>query len=88
MRYDEHDRVLVAPARKLVIRWTCKMDRTQAKFKTLSFWFMRLGAIMFAGSRRMRWEGVDIFHFNLDGEIIGKFTYANYPFPRLEDDSR
>jgi hypothetical protein len=88
MRYDEHDRLLDQPARKLAIRWTCRMDLTQASFYSLSFWFMRFAATLSAGSRRVCWEGLDVFHFDPEGKIIGKFTYANYPFPKLKKDPR
>ena len=51
-----------------------------------SFWFLRWVATIFAGSRRVCWEGLEVFHLNLERKILGKFTYANYPFPRFKKD--
>lgn len=83
MRYDEYDRLTDAKDRKMAIRWTCKMDLTQARFYSVSFWLMRWAAQLYAHSTLVCWEGLDVFHFDAEGRITGKFTYANYPFPRL-----
>jgi hypothetical protein len=36
--------------------------------------------------RRAGWYGMDVFHFDDAGKIVGKFSYANYHLPRLRRD--
>jgi hypothetical protein len=37
--------------------------------------------------KRAGWYGTDIFHFDEQGQIVGKFSYANYgPRPHLRRD--
>lgn len=81
MTFDEHDRVIDSPARKAVIRWTCRHDisarRPRGRLLGLA---MRVGAVVFP---RFGWEGLDVFHFNDQGKITGKYTYSNYVLPRI-----
>jgi len=82
MRFDEHDRVIDDASRKAVIRWTCRHDLAAAKSPTLLLLLQRI-VVGFLVGKRFGWEGVDIFHFDGDGRIVGKFTYANYKRPLL-----
>ena len=85
MRFDEHDRIIDTGSRKGVIRWICRMDYTGSKYYSFPFWIQRLAAILVYG-KRVGYEGLDVFHFNAEGKIAGKFTYANYPWPLLRKD--
>jgi len=85
MRFDEHDRLVDIPARKVAIRWICRHDLSGAKFSSWSNWVQRLAVSLTVG-KRAGWEGLDVFHFNPQGQIVGKFTYANYNRPQLRKD--
>ena len=82
MRFDEHDRLIDEAQRKAAIRWICRHDLAGAKTRGLSQALQRLMIGTFVG-QRFGWEGLDVFHFNGNGQIVGKFTYANYTRPRL-----
>lgn len=82
MRFDEHDRLVDEAARKVAIRWICRHDLAGAKFYSWSHWVQRLAVSLSVG-KRAGWEGLDVFHFNAEGKIVGKFTYANYSRPQL-----
>jgi len=83
MRFDEHDRVVDVAARKAVVRWACRHDLSGARFYRFLFWAQRIGAGILFG-KRFGWQGLDIFHFDESGKIIGKFTYANCPWPGMQ----
>lgn len=83
MRFDEHDRLIDQPMRKAAIRWVCRHDLAGAKPANLAQWIQRIVVGLFVGDR-FGWEGLDVFHFNGEGLIIGKFTYANYARPKLQ----
>lgn len=85
MRFDEHDRLIDEGGRKAAIRWVCRHDLAGAKTTGLAQWLQRLVIGSFVG-QRFGWEGLDVFHFNADGKIVGKFTYANYNRPQLRRD--
>ncbi len=85
MTFDEHDRIIDISARKAVIRWVCRHDLSEATFYSWSHWLQRL-AIGISVGKRAGWEGVDVFHFDGAGKIVGKFTYANYNRPLLKKD--
>lgn len=82
MSFDEHDRLIDEAGRKATIRWVCRHDLTIAKPSGLR---QRLqhGVIGLVAGRRFGWEGLDVFHFDEAGCIVGKYTYANYSWPRL-----
>ena len=82
MSFDEYDRLIDEPGRKATIRWVCRHDLTLAKPPGLR---QRLqhGVIGLVAGRRFGWEGLDVFHFDEVGRIVGKYTYANYPWPRV-----
>ena len=82
MRFDEHDRLIDEAQRKAAIRWICRHDLTHAKTSGFSQALQRLVIGTVVGPR-FGWEGLDVFHFNEAGKIVGKFTYANYRQPRL-----
>lgn len=82
MRFDEHDRLVDETSGKAVIRWVCRHDLAAAKSYSLALTLQRLVVGLLVGSR-FGWEGLDVFHFNEAGKIVGKFTYANYTRPRL-----
>lgn len=77
--FDEHDRLVDEPGRRAAIRWTCRLDLAPQHARgggSLLRWLLRARY----GSR-MRWEGTDIFHFDEDNRIIGKYTYASFRRP-------
>lgn len=82
MRFDEHDRFVDSVARKAVSRWVCRHDLAGAKLLSLPLLLQRVAVRLLVG-RQFGWQGVDIFHFDAAGMIVGKFTYANYGRPRL-----
>lgn len=83
MRFDEHDRLIDEGARKAAIRWVCRHDLAGAKANNVAQLVQRLVIGTFIG-QRFGWEGLDVFHFNIAGKIVGKFTYANYNRPLLK----
>jgi ketosteroid isomerase-like protein len=85
MRFDEHDRLVDQNTRKATVRWICRHDLAGAKPMNISQWVQRLAVRLFIGDR-FGWEGIDVFHFDDAGLIIGKFTYANYARPQLRRD--
>lgn len=72
MRFAVNDWVVDEPARKAVIRWVCQHD-----FSTTKPWPLRVLFRVLYG-RRAGWYGIDTFHFDQRGQIVGKFSYANY----------
>ena len=80
MRFLVDDRVIDENARKAAIRWVCQHDFAKA--------VPRLRGLLYAAlyGRRCGWYGTDIFHFDEQGKIAGKFTYANYGRPHLRRD--
>ena len=85
MRFDEHDRLIDDASRKAAIRWICRHDLAGPKPYSLGLTLQRVAVGLLAGSR-FGWEGLDVFHFNDAGKIVGKFTYANYTRPQLRKD--
>jgi hypothetical protein len=72
MRFAVHDQVIDERARKATIRWVCRHE-----FSTVPSLFQRWLLRLLYG-RRAGWSGTDTFHFDADGKILGKFTYAHY----------
>lgn len=85
MRFDEHDRLIDEGECKAAIRWVCRHDLSRAKASGFPQTLQRWVIGTFVG-QRFGWEGLDVFHFNEDGKIVGKFTYANYTRPRLRSE--
>lgn len=87
MRFDTRDLVIDVAARKAAFRWVCRHDldalSAQKPFDRLRRAGMRL---LFGG--RFAWQGLDVFHFDANGKIVGKFTYGWYgAFPHLQRES-
>ncbi|WP_328769503.1 YybH family protein [Streptomyces sp. NBC_00286] len=77
--FDEHDRLIDEQQRRAAIRWTCRLDlapQHTCGTKSVLRWALRARY----GSR-MRWEGTDIFHFDEELRITGKYTYASFRRP-------
>jgi len=77
MRFDELDRVIDVENRKVTIRYICRHDISQMKPRGLSMTLLRIVARLVYGDK-FGWQGVDVFHFDGDGKIKGKFTYGWY----------
>jgi ketosteroid isomerase-like protein len=85
MTFDVYDKVIDAQRRRATIRWACRLDLTgdHGRRATPAMrWWARL---RYGG--RLRWHGLDVFHFDTDGRITGKFTYATFRLPLMERDS-
>src|SRR6185503_3348119 len=80
MQFVVDDRLVDEDARKAAIRWVCRHDLTRA-VPRLRRWLLkaRFGP-------RVGWYGIDVFHFDADGKITGKFSYANYDRPQMRRD--
>ena len=72
MRFVVDDEVVDEGARKATIRWVCQHDFSTVK-STVQRWLFTA-----AYGRGAGWYGTDIFHFDENGKITGKFSYANY----------
>ena len=77
MRFDERDMVIDVENRKAAFRWVCRHDISHAKPRGL-VWFLRGISIRLVLGKRFGWQGVDVFHFDADGKIKGKFSYGWY----------
>jgi hypothetical protein len=80
MRFLVDDRVIDEGARKAAIRWVCQHDVARAVPRLRGLFFRLLYG------RRFGWYGTDIFHFDGQGKIAGKFSYANYSRPQIRRD--
>jgi hypothetical protein len=81
MRFDEYDRLYDVDNRKAALRWICRHDITGRKGVRVNI-FLRLRTLIGLGAM-LGWEGMDCFHFNAEGKITGKYTYASYRRPLL-----
>lgn len=77
MKFDETDRVIDAENGKAVIRWICRHNISDAKPRGLYMSIQKVFIGLFIGEK-FGWRGLDVFHFDADGKIKGKFTYAWY----------
>lgn len=77
IRFDDHDQVIDVENRKAAFRWVCRHDISDAKPRGLVMALRKIVARLFVGDR-FGWQGVDVFHFDTEGKIKGKFTYAWY----------
>jgi ketosteroid isomerase-like protein len=77
MRFDEHDRLIDAENRKAALRWVSRHDMSHAKSRGLVMALKQMITRLFVGER-FGWQGVDVFHFDANGKIKGKFTYGWY----------
>lgn len=86
MTFDVHDKVIDAERRRATIRWACRLDLSGAHGRRAMpalRWFARL---RFGG--RLQWHGLDVFHFDTDGRITGKYTYATFRLPIMRRDGQ
>ena len=84
MRFLVDDRLVDEPARKAAIRWICRHDMSGARGRHIGWprrWLFRA-----LYGQRCGWYGTDIFHFDAQGKIQAKYTYANYHRPHLRRD--
>jgi uncharacterized protein (TIGR02246 family) len=77
LRFDERDMVIDVENHKAAFRWVCRHDMSQAKSRGLVMTFKQMIARLFLG-KRFGWQGVDVFHFDANGKIKGKFSYGWY----------
>jgi len=77
MRFDERDMVIDVENRKAAFRWVCRHDMSQAKSRGLVMALKQMITRLFVG-KRFGWQGVDVFHFDANGKIKGKFSYGWY----------
>ena len=77
LQFDVHDLVIDVDNRKAVSRWVCRHDISQMKPRGLFMTFGKIVARLFLG-KRFGWQGVDVYHFDADGKIKGKFTYGAF----------
>jgi hypothetical protein len=75
MRFDEVDRVFDVENRKLTIRYVCRHDISQMKPRGLVMALLKIvGGLVYG--EKFGWQGVDVFHFDAEGKIKGKYTYS------------
>jgi ketosteroid isomerase-like protein len=77
MRFDERDMVIDVENRKAAFRWVCRVDISQMKPRGLFMALQKILAGLVIGDR-FGFQGVDIYQFDADGKIKGKFSYAWY----------
>ena len=77
MRFDGQDCVIDAEHRKAAFRWVCRHDISHFKGKRLGAAFRKLAMEAFVGNK-FGWQGVDVFHFDADGKITGKYSYGSF----------
>ncbi len=84
MRFDELDRVIDFENRKMTIRYVGRHDISRIKPRGLVGFLLKNVVPMVYGDR-FGWHGVDVFHFDANGKIKEKYTYAWYgSFMRLQ----
>ncbi len=74
---DEHDRATDAEIVRLRYAGIPALYAPQAKSRGLVMALKQMIARLFLG-KRFGWQGVDVFHFDANGKIKGKFTYGWY----------
>ncbi|MFD9698744.1 YybH family protein [Lentzea sp. NPDC059081] len=84
MRFDVHDKLVDEQGRRAAIRWACRIDTSGPRARAVTP-ALRLWGLLRYGSR-MVWQGMDVFHFDADGLIVGKYSYANFKIPPMKRD--
>ncbi|WP_067502604.1 nuclear transport factor 2 family protein [Actinoplanes sp. TFC3] len=82
MTFDVYDTVIDEQRRRATIRWACRLDLTGDNGRRAMpalRWFARV-----RHGGRLQWHGLDVFHFDADGLISGKFTYAMFRVPPMQ----
>lgn len=77
VHFEAHDRIIDAENRRAASPWICRHDITHARARGVVS-ALRIAAARLAVGNRFGWEGVDLFHFDSNGKITGKFTYGWY----------
>ncbi|UQU61751.1 nuclear transport factor 2 family protein [Couchioplanes caeruleus] len=80
--FDVDDTVIDDTARRVTIRWVCRIDLTGEHGRRALAplrWYARA-----RHGGRLQWRGVDVFHFDDGGRITGKYTYATFRRPLWE----
>ena len=77
MRFDERDMVIDVENGKAASCWICRHDISGAKPRGLFLNLRRIVTRLVFGER-FGWQGVDIFHFDADGKIKGKYSYGAF----------
>ena len=84
MRFDVHDKLVDESGRRAAIRWACRIDVSGRHGRGV-FPLLRLLGLLRYGPR-MVWQGMDVFHFDAEGLITGKYSYANFKIPPMKRD--
>ncbi len=84
MRFDVEDQVIDEAGARAAIRWVCRHDLSGDKARRMP-WVLRTFLRARHGAR-LGWRGLDVFHLDDRGKIVGKFTYAHYDRPQLRKD--
>lgn len=84
MRFDVEDQVIDEAGGKAAIRWICRHDLSGDKAKAMPF--LQRTFLKARYGAKVGWRGLDVFHLDETGAIVGKFTYANYGMPQLRRD--
>ena len=79
LRFDERDMVIDVENRKAAFRWVSRHDISHMKPRGLSMTLGKIVVRLVVGDR-FGWQGVDVFHFDANGKIKGKFTYGTFGF--------
>ena len=82
MTFDVYDRIIDDTQRRATIRWACKLDVTGEHGRRATAPLRWLARARHGG--RIQWHGLDVFHFDAEGRITGKFTYATFRLPLFE----
>jgi len=77
MRFDDHDQVIDVENRKAAFRWVCRHDISSARPNELIMSIRKI-VTRFVLGNKFGWQGVDIFHFDNEGKIKGKFSYGSF----------
>ncbi len=86
MFFEEEDLFLDAEAHKAVLRWTCRIDLTKARFYSAQIWGMMALARVRYGTQAS-YRGLDVLHFDTEGRISVKLSYAQFARLRLFKDA-
>ena len=79
MTFPLEDMLVDNDARKVAIRWSCRHEFKAGKRPRLPG--LRQLFLQNLLGRRFHWDGVDVFHFDEQGLITGKYSYANTLLP-------
>jgi uncharacterized protein (TIGR02246 family) len=82
MRFDETDRLIDEAERKATLRWVCRHDIHGEHGKRVPGTQRLLYRTLLRGEQG-GWHGLDVFHFDPEGQIVGKFSYGEAKMPLL-----